>query len=207
MRRLLAATLAALTVGSASANLLVNGDFETPPNSSGPVAISNTNWTSTSSPCTIDYFTGPVFSGLQAIELNQGTCSAIGQTVNLTQGAGYQLSFAYVASEFLDFDVFFGGQNIFHVDAATLSPTPGQWLTATLSIISNAFVGTVEFRTSLPGATGTNFTGLAAIAPGNRPGLLLDAVNLTPNAIPEPASLAALGLGALVAGLARRRRH
>jgi hypothetical protein len=179
-------------VGGARADLIVNGGFETPVIAPNSFAIFPNGgvpgWTSNNNELEIDHnFTliTPAPEGVQNAELNGNIPDTISQTVNgLIPGQTYLLSYFYGdrggGGPQLT-QVFFGGALV-----ATNTGTgavPGVvWTPESVLVTATAPSEVLSFA--------------AILQPGGNPsvGNDLDAVSLV--LVPEPGSLALLGLGA-----------
>jgi hypothetical protein len=173
-------SLSAGVAAPAHANLIVNGGFET-----GTFA----GWVTGGS---------SVFNGVECpgpASVKEGNCDAflgavgsdgtLSQSVTTTVGLQYLISFALKTDGGTPshFSASFGGVPLFDVVNPAASPYVVHDLLAT--------------------ATGTNST--LSFAFRDDPGFLnLDAVSI--NAVPEPASLALLGIGLAAFGMMRRRK-
>ncbi len=210
-------TLGFVNLEADAANLVLNGSFETNTyvvGSAGPYSptyggssISNWSW----SPTVGSYSTAvrllnqgidgsgavggkAANGGTYAVSL-EGATSWISQTITLDAGQ-YQLSFdaswwlpAYLAVNPIYASL--GGVNFsFSGSTAAFSPTQG-YSTYTSGLLTLATGGTYELKIAANNPAG-----------GYSGGTAVDNVSLT--AVPEPSSLALLGLGA-VASLRRRR--
>lgn len=181
--------------GRANADLIVNGSFETPNVGGGFAFFPNgavPGWTSNNNELEIDFTPilspagTPAFAGNQSAELDGNTFDTISQTVTgLTPGRTYLLSWAYgtrPGSGPQQMNVLFGGNLV--AEDAILSSDP------------NAVIWTPQ--SVLVSATGTSeVLSFEAVNVGGNPsvGNELDAVSLV--TVPEPSSLALLGLGGL----------
>lgn len=178
------AMLAAATCGSASANLVTNGGFET---------CDFTGWTTTPA-------ANGSFFGVDNNSPHTGTCAAyfgafegevdtISQTFATTTGAHYDFTFFYrvenpivptLADNF--FSASFNGATVY----SNLDSNPG-FTTLNFDVVATGITTTIVFSAR------------------NTPSFDdLDDVAVTP--IPEPATLLLSGLGMLAMGAVRRRR-
>lgn len=210
--------LATLVAGSGRAAIVpLNGDFETNTfvagglgpysPSAGSSSISNWSWSESVAPyptavrlLSQDIDFGNAVGGLAAsagtyaVSL-EGATSSISQTITLAAGQ-YQLSFdasywlpAYTAVNPIYASL--GGVNFsFNNSTAAFSPTQG-YNTYTSGVFTLATAGAYELKIAANHPNG-GYSGATAV----------DNVSLT--AVPEPSSLALLGLGAVA--LLRRRR-
>lgn len=172
-----------LTFSAASqANILTNGDFET-----GDA----TGWSVAANPQYTFVFSGGAQSGNYSMDLgNIGCCGTISQSVATINSQAYDLSYWFKSDGGIPnyFDALWNGSQIagsLQSDVAAYG-----WTNFTFSVIGTGS-DTLTFREQ------------------NDPGFQsLDNISLTAsNAVPEPASLALLGLGLTGIAALRRRRE
>jgi hypothetical protein len=210
MRRLLLGALVlglvALGPSAAHANLIVNGSFESPNvgNSFGIFTNGNVpGWTSNNNEMQIGNSIiaeqMPNYDGVQNLELNSNNFDTISQTVTgLVIGQQYQLSYGYGVrpnSGPQKENTLLNGVIVDTNSTNGISGGLGFWTTKTVFFTATATSEVLSFQAVDTSALGGNRT------IGNE----IDGVTL--NAIPEPASLTLVGLGALgMAAYGWRRR-
>jgi hypothetical protein len=197
---LLAMAGALLISGTASA-MIINGGFEDPdiPFNTFAIFPSITGWTASTGSIEIqDNIAGSPFEGDQFVELDAFFPSVIFQNVGgLIVGQTYDLSFALSArgatSVALDnvLSVSWDGTNVFNDQAATINP---EWTVHSVIVTASATSNVLEFADASPNEK----FGL---------GVYIDDVQLARVAVPEPTTLALLGLSLMGLGFARRRPH
>ncbi|MDE2147411.1 MAG: PEP-CTERM sorting domain-containing protein [Burkholderiales bacterium] len=181
---ILALAAGALCAGSARANLVTNGGFET-----GDL----TGWSGggclTSVRSAFDGFT-PV--GNYAL---YGGCvgglAGVSQTLATTPGASYVFSFLYGSDGALpnQFIALWDGAAVFSTLNDTTDTRPG-YLPETVNVVASGSQTTISFQMRNVPAYQS-----------------LDNVSVTPSAVPEPASLALVGVALAGLGLASRKRR
>lgn len=195
-----AALVACGVAGSASAqtNLISNGDFSSP-NLGGGYTIQNAigGWVSRNG-AGVEIGTSTLYglpsanAGGQNLEVNGNGLGDVYQTVNLTAGQTYILSFLYGGRSD-------GGEQKLNVFAGTdlLNATPltgsyGSWTKQSFSFVAKGGLTPIEFQSLAS-------SGLASY--GN------EVTNVSLSAVPEPAAwgLMIAGFG-MVGGAVRRRR-
>lgn len=196
---LLAATLAvAWLANPARAGLIVNGSFEQPAIAANSFSIlgSIPGWTGIPNIEVQNNVAGSPFDGNQHVELDTTANSAMSQAVPTVPGQFYELSFAYsprpgIALASNGIDVFWDGVLVASLAQSGTALSNTQWQVFSFNVVGGAgATTTLRFN-----ATGTS----------NSVGGYLDAVEV--QAVPEPTSLAVLGLGGLTLGLWRLRRR
>ncbi len=202
----LAAALFCATLGTAHANLIIDGSFELPDVGKGYQIFSNGSvpgWTSNHNELEIDYTNilgGPAYAGRQSAELNGNTFDTISQTVsNLTVGGQYILSWAYGSRPGYgqqEARVTFGGATV-ATDFSSGAPGSMDWNLNSFVVKATAPSEALRFAAlDIPGYSQNG---------GNE----IDAVSLVPVAVAEPASILMFGtalLGCLLAYRTRGRR-
>lgn len=212
---IVAAALAgtALAASGASANLLINGSFESPTISFpfyenyGPTNLGNyggtsfPGWTVTVNNVDIvsqvSGWPAGAADGVQYLDLvGYGSTGGIAQSFATAIGQTYNLSFEYAnnpgASSAAALVAVLGAPGISSVFSHSISTTNDLgWTTFTGSFVANSTTSLLAF---------TNTVG------GGNAGVLLDAVNVTA-AVPEPATWAMMILGFVGVGFVAYRRR
>ena len=195
---LAAATMAAGTA-QAGANLIVNGDFGSPPVAPGWALFNSiTGWTNSNTPAdTIEVGASPIYGlpcistggGCQNLEVNANNFDAVSQTITgLTAGQTYDLSWEYGGRPGggpQTLDVSFGGSPV-TVDTGSL----GAWSLNQFQVTALSSVEVLQFSSEVT-------SGLPSY--GN------EVTNVSLLAVPEPATWSVMLLGIFGMGALLRR--
>ena len=179
---ILAVAAAALCAGTAQANLVTNGGFET-----GDL----TGWTNNGN------FVSTAFDGFTPVGsfALYGGCVGVlcttSQTLATTAGASYVFSFLYGSDGLVpnQFIALWDGAAVFSTLNDTTNTRPG-YLAETFNVVASGASTTISFQIRNDPAYQS-----------------LDNVSVTPSAVPEPASLALVGVALAGLGLASRKRR
>ena len=201
MKKLLLAVALAASFGAAHAgNLVVDGSFEDQVQAAGSWSVySAINGWTTVSGSGIELrndVAGTAYDGVNFVELDSYSNSAMAQTLTTVAGSTYDLSFAYSARPGVitgsnPIQVLWNGIGITTVTANGSNLSDNDW---------HVFNYTVT-------GTGSDTLTFRAIGVNDSLGGSLDAVTVTA-AVPEPSTYAMmfLGLGLIGASLSRRRK-
>lgn len=192
-----------LATAPARAELLVNGGFELPALPPGTAFVTQppgapVGWTIDSGSIDLirDYW--PAHSGLQSIDLAGSSAGVISQTFATTAGLPYRFSFAYANN--VDVATATGRADILGAGSSILLTTTVTHTGSTRPNM-NYIIFTGDFVAN-SATTTVRFTHITSTIP-QFAGLALDSASV--QAVPEPTSVALLGIGALGLCLVRRR--
>lgn len=201
MHSLIGAALVAFACFSpARAELIVNGGFEQPVVGHGSYttiptgSLDLTGWTVVSG--SVDAVsTGffPAFEGNQCLDLDGSTAGAIEQAFTTSVGSSYTLTFMYAnnaigGTDPASAEISLSGQissDLLNQVITHSGSTRGNmnYLAFSFSFIANSGTTTVRFTSLDPS--------------GSLGGIVLDAVSVASNAVPEPSTFLLLGIGIL----------
>lgn len=191
------ASCAMAGVGHA-ANLIVNGDFSTPNVGSGFGDFASIpGWTSNTGD-SLEVGSSPIYglscytTACQNLEVNANTFGSVSQTVTLTAGEKYTLSWVYGgrnAGGPQQLDVLFGGAlvGVDNSNGVTASWTPNS-----VTLVATSSSETLTFT---------------SVDVGGSPSFGNELTGVSLSAVPEPASWALMLIGAAATGAGLRRRR
>jgi hypothetical protein len=198
-----AASAAPLTAGG---ELVTNGGFEATTVDKGTVQTyygsGYSGWTLGANGVEIrNDVVGAAYQGNNFAELDTSGNSWISQLLGTTKGATYTLTFAYsprsnVGADSNGIDVYWEGGLVQAITAKGLvgDSAGNNWTTYTYNLVAGGSGSTLKFAAA--GLSDTLGGGIDAIS-----------VKAASTAVPEPASLALLGLGAAALAFSRRRKR
>ncbi len=197
VRKFLAASIfSALSFAPVASAGLINGSFEDDYQASGSWNIYQnlTGWTGGDYGIELrNNVDGQAYDGSNYIELDTTRNSAASQAIT-TLGQLYTLTFAYsprmsVGTESNKIQVFWNGNSIGTFSGNGAGAGGNNWMVFSIDVLGTSPSSTLKFK---------------AVGTSDSYGGSLDAVTLT--AIPEPGTLALLGIGLVGLGLSRRRK-
>lgn len=192
----------------ANADLIVNGGFEDPVTTDVTMIPSGssllTGWTiAAGSVDVISPVNQPVFAGNQALDLNGDSAGTIEQAFATVVGGSYLLTFAYANNAHAGASSHSanvslsgaGSSDLLNQDVAHAGSTVDDmnYILFSFNFTANSATTLLRF-TSLDPATSNG-------------GIILDAVSVITNAVPEPSALCLLGVGAATLASRCRRRN
>lgn len=187
-------------VGEASADLVVNGDFEAPTVPGGSYQIFPPppvpGWTLSSGPGIEiqNHVAGSPYTGNQFVELDSDANSSMYQDLATAAGERYTLSFAYsprpgVAGDSNGIEVFWDGSLVVSLALSGIGNSDTVWQVYSFDVMATGALTRLEFA-----ATGIS----------DSFGGYIDAVSVNP--VPEPTSIVLSGSALLASLIVARRR-
>ena len=181
----------------AHANLLVNGDFESPVIGSGSWTILQgnalTGWSADPNGVELrNNIAGAAYSSSQYVELDTTANSLIKQSIQTTIGQNYPFSFAYAPREGVSaasnlINVFWDGSLLASITGDGTHNAGNVWQTYNFNVLALSATSIVSFAAD----------GISESYGGS-----LDTVSVSTLTVPEPGMLALLGFGSPVSASA-----
>lgn len=194
-------------VAEAEADLIVNGGFEAPATSDYTTIPAGspllTGWTIVAGSVDVVGPTfQPAFAGNQSLDLDGDSPGTIEQAFATVVGSSYELVFAYANNAHGGSDPASANVSLSGLGSSDLLSRDfahGGSTTADMNYILFSFRFTANSAT-----TRLRFTSLDP--PSSNGGIVLDAVSVTPSAVPEPSAVGLLGIGVACLAIRPLRR-
>ncbi len=199
------ATMAIAATCSAQANLLVNGGFESPVGTYGSFSIVSAiqGWTGGPTIEIQNHVAGTPFEGMQLVELDTDANSSMYQDFVTTAGSYYTVHFNYsprpgIAASSTGIQFSFNGVVYDTLALSGLNNSDTVWVSRDFTILAAGTTSRIAFAA----------TGISDSFGGYLDNVIVSAAAspLVVVAVPEPETVALLGLGLVMAAFAGRRR-